>query len=1744
MPAAAAAAAAAIVVFTCNGIVAGEAEDHVLFQDARFCRGNEVHVDVCEDTPECDVCIPRDCVFSPWSTWQHAGGCTGLVTRRRNITVASNKCGTPCSGTTAESRRSNAVDCDTPKLQDCVFGAWTEWSSCSSATDQRNRSRIPEVRSRAGGRACKGIASETEPCGEQCEVNDWGSWSQCSSSCGAGLHSRFRRMARANLPSSSCGLSLEETGVCNADVCPQTEECVVSGWTTWTACAVSSNAQQYRTRRVEHQGRTSSLFNLSTLTCNGSKNLTACSQPLRFASVATLNGRPIDMEVVSNSGDISNPGVVENEEVQLEIFQINVERTMTLTFRFVDAATREPVLLQDARIYAFLFGLNLTVPDSPPFEKYTAGPIINVETTGGRNVFRGISQLGVGEQKQASPLRSYAVEVEFADVGTFELSVEPLDKVTPAKMLLYFGSTVESILGCSHVQAVTTETRACSAVVDSEADCGIAPWSTWGACSVSCGSGQRFRNRSFVLPPENLASACPGAILAEVGACDSPSCSLSDKPCKFEDWGQWGACSATCGDGSRLRDRKVAQIAAEGGQACFGALSIVESCSLTPCTSGDCVIGQWQEWGGCTCTCGGGSRTRTRLIERQPMPGGKLCNDGVMKEARPCATQPCQTCIDGRWSAWGSWSICSATCEGGLRSRHRAVEVHPNTCGQPAVGLQDDVEACNSTVCGASVDCSLSDWSIWSVCSGACFGIQQRSRTVDVQPVGLGKSCSLQALDEARQCNPGRGEDVPSMCEIGTPTAQQCVLADWRDWSTCSTSCDKGVKTRTRSVISAGSFGAVCDTSLSEVAPCETAPCNVTSCVDCQWGEWEEWGECTKCGQKYRKRFIKQMPSACGKPCDAGNAYEVSEACEKLCLEFVYCAWSEWSLLTAGCPKTCGSATQMRTRNLQIFGVPDAVTPNLLTVLNATKPEQYLFKGISDLGCSGAEIGLVTCSEGDCPVEQVAPVNCEFGAWQSWSLPGNDQLCGRKRVLAKENNFGGKSCTGPLSETRSCPRVGKGPEDCKLSEWMEWSSCLTYNSTQATVQRSRGRHIVTNPSRGGLACTGPLEETEPCPQKSRNRVNCDFETWTPWSSCSTTCGVGSQMRHRGVAIEAQHGGSLCSGSLSEIIPCEKSPCKAYGCVLSDWEEWSGCLKDGQRYRTRRQSIVSGAPAQDCFGNTRETVQCGDAESDICEVSAWTAWSSCDATCGGGQTYRQRTVVKREGDPVTCPNKLTEAAGCNAQRCLSQPCEVSSWSSWSACTATCDGYRSRDRKIVSGAEPGGATCAMSLSEVSMCASSNDGACSGLDAPTDCLWGDWSAWAGCSCSCGGGQRSRFRDIIVFPKDGGRMCEPLSKDEVEPCNTSPCRLDCVDGEWAQWTDWYPCSASCRGGLSWRTRGIKRMANDCGTPPAGDGRQTRSCNDDISCVKDVDCIFDGWNTWSTCSSNCDGIKERSRAIAVMAQGCGTACIGATQQWSPCNPGIGESKPAGCGEGPPVDCTLSLWSEWSACSSSCGSGHHDRSRKIVSPSSNGGKVCDVTLRETAVCEALLPCPTCELLNCVWGEWGEWEVCDKCGGERTRRRHIVQHPKCGGDPCAPQNDTEVGACPRACHEVSMCAWSDWKAWSPCSTTCGAGSRTRERELRVMGASLTDSWHQSASQKFHLSGPNMLAREGLGRQQDLMVAFIGGLVSLSIFTLVFRRMNRSPILSRIRSLLPCRGDELHDLESSEVDSHRQLLGNME
>jgi len=145
-------------------------------------------------------------------------------------------------------------------------------------------------------------------------------------------------------------------------------------------------------------------------------------------------------------------------------------------------------------------------------------------------------------------------------------------------------------------------------------------------------------------------------------------------------------------------------------------------------------------------------------------------------------------------------------------------------------------------------------------------------------------------------------------------------------------------------------------------------------------------------------------------------------------------------------------------------------------------------------------------------------------------------------------------------------------------------------------------------------------------------------------------------------------------------------------------------------------------------------------------------------------------------------------------------------------------------------------------------------------------------------------------------------------------------------------------------------------------------------------------WGAWSSCMSNCKRSRVRSCDNPAPENG-GADCAGLDKEVSNCSDGY---------------CVLhgawGVWTSWTTCTKSCGTGSRSRTRQCNNPAPiNGGNTCSGASSETSACNAHC-CP----VNGLWSTWTSWSRCSKtCGtGSQTRTRSCNQPaPSCGGASC-------------------------------------------------------------------------------------------------------------------------------------------------
>jgi hypothetical protein len=266
-----------------------------------------------------------------------------------------------------------------------------------------------------------------------------------------------------------------------------------------------------------------------------------------------------------------------------------------------------------------------------------------------------------------------------------------------------------------------------------------------------------------------------------------------------------------------------------------------------------------------------------------------------------------------------------------------------------------------------------------------------------------------------------------------------------------------------------------------------------------------------------------------------------------------------------------------------------------------------------------------------------------------------------------------------------------------------------------------------------------------------------------------------------------------------------------------------------------------------------------------------------------------------------------------------------------------------------------------------------------------------------------------------------------------------------------WTKCSAQCGGGS--QTQDWFVIHSHTGTGKRCPEPSLRVCNTE-DCTQ-ADCSVGEWGAWGQCTNSCGiGTRLRRRKPIKIDKGCPP-------------PRLKESTVCNTQECP-LDCQLSVWSQWGSCHTyfdsqrQCFQDMKTRTRHVLLRHQYGGKPCPPLLvRHKAGClvqkihePKYFDAPACpaEPLSldnyCKLSAWSEWGGCVKyfnsnrttstCGfdsGVRTRVRHVLQQAL-GGNSCKPplrieKQCSKQGPCYGKSSNTALCGGGASAGWKRC-----------------------------------------------------------------------------------------------------------------
>ncbi|CAI4233289.1 unnamed protein product [Auanema sp. JU1783] len=656
-------------------------------------------------------------------------------------------------------------------------------------------------------------------------------------------------------------------------------------------------------------------------------------------------------------------------------------------------------------------------------------------------------------------------------------------------------------------------------------------WSDWSICSQSCDGGEQQRERTC----SDIKDDCAGDRI-EVSECNTEPCKSHDEE---SSWGDWLPCSVSCGIGFQIRERLC------GGVLCTTANKQARTCNEQSCPKSTEI--KWDDWGvwtECSATCGEGIQTRHRACLRGDCPPEES------KRERRCVNKPCPEVTWNEWSDWTNCLSCSSTeihertrtCSNGhtgkrcfgspievetcdrwcaavnhSNGKRRAIEILTAqgkrkvfysiisiiTINVEVVAHGERIVPINEKEEEAP-DSDWSHWNEWTSCSASCGGgTRRRTR------VCMGVKCPLQPLQVDRQsCN------TDSCDLLGNH------WSPWTDWSDCSVSCGvSGLQTRRRRCTAFFIFqcsGASLDTrNCPNLKPCQSEISQEVQYPN--WSPWSSWSSCS-CftSTETRRRFCRIAdPSVQGfcsgpileqRPCVASNCLSSPGG---------WSLWSEWSV----CSKDCqGTGHQIRNRMCS-----EPIPAN---------------KGPY---CNGYSFDQRSCSSNE---QCGTAIDGGWTEWTDWSECSDYCTNGHKSRTRFCSNprpsQGGQPCFGSDFELQPCSDASKCPHSHRDGSWSLWSSWSDCPANCGFALQSRYRSCdFPPPSGAGLSCRGLAVQSSICNlnfcPESRDG---EWSAWNEWSSCISNCGSGSRTRIRGcLSPSPSDGGSPCFGRSSEVEEC-------------------------------------------------------------------------------------------------------------------------------------------------------------------------------------------------------------------------------------------------------------------------------------------------------------------------------------------------------------------------------------------------------------------------------------------------------------------------------------------------------------------------------------------------------------------------------------------------------------------------------
>ncbi|XP_012255616.2 spondin-1 isoform X2 [Athalia rosae] len=542
-------------------------------------------------------------------------------------------------------------------------------------------------------------------------------------------------------------------------------------------------------------------------------------------------------------------------------------------------------------------------------------------------------------------------------------------------------------------------------------------------------------------------------------------------------------------------------------------------------------------------------------------------------------------------------------------------------------------------VVGPTEACEVSGWSKFGECSRSCGRGHKLRQRHYIDPEAASASNCKRELTGRTKCNVER---CPGHSTRPGLTAEMCELEEWTAWSSCTTTCGAGLKTRSRKYKNR-KYRKYCMHNVHPLELEQTIECDENEPCSDDDPDAEEVSETTETAVDEDENEHENENNNNDNDSDNDNENENendneneneneheneneteyieevtrSEEWLQKCPRERFTEWSMWS----PCSSSCGPGVRLRSRlpNKSWSHMNDAEERDL----EECKIEQASCEAEIPNCDFSEEIARSICSE----PQVVGTCNGNILRVYFDSASNQCRWFGYTGCNGNRNNFPTEQdCNNVCSRYQRELRANLSAVMKKFK--VSLSSVLSYHiptqeQRSGKTKRAKYAQVTEEPDLGGIPSGSQVIETTD--EYSSDSIDCEFTEWGSWSPCRSDC-KGYTYRNRTIIREAENGGRKCPTKLQQKKRCRKvPPCST---------------RRGMRRRSYNDSF---------YGSSE------DPNPIDCEVSSWSPWSPCTATCGYSVRHRTRNimVVPVGQEAKLCPS-LVQFASCSSPACTETP----------------------------------------------------------------------------------------------------------------------------------------------------------------------------------------------------------------------------------------------------------------------------------------------------------------------------------------------------------------------------------------------------------------------------------------------------------------------------------------------------------